>query len=123
MILRLGAALALLAVAAGAFGAHALKAHLSSEAMDWYHTAVLYQFIHALALLCLAGLAKPPPAPSMLRHAGWVLFAGVVIFSGSLYALALGAPRAWGMVTPVGGVALLVGWAMVAFAAGKPPSN
>jgi uncharacterized membrane protein YgdD (TMEM256/DUF423 family) len=120
---RLGAALAFLAVAAGAFGAHGLKARLSFEAMDWYRTAVLYQFFHALALLSLAGFAKPLLASGLIRKAGWILFAGVIIFSGSLYALALGAPRALGMVTPIGGMALLVGWAMLAFAAGKWPSD
>ena len=122
-LLRLGAVLALLAVAAGAFGAHALKEQLSFEAMEWYRTAASYQFFHALALLCLAGFAKSSPASCMIRQAGWVLFGGVIVFSGSLYALALGAPRALGMVTPIGGVALLAGWAMVAFAAGKPPAS
>ena len=94
----------------GAFGAHALKAHLNAEALSIWQTAVQYHFWHALALLTV-GLAGPG---SWFKAAGWLFFAGVLLFSGSLYALAFGAPV--GMVTPLGGVALILGW--LAFAVG-----
>jgi uncharacterized membrane protein YgdD (TMEM256/DUF423 family) len=101
------------AVMLGAFGAHALKAQLSAEAHSIWQTAVQYHFWHALALLAvgLAGTAR------WFKVAGWLLIAGVFLFSGSLYALALGAPRGLGMVTPLGGVALILGWLAFAVAA------
>jgi len=101
------AALGTLAVVLGAFGAHALRGELDAGAMQIWHTAVEYQFWHALALLGLAG------APvSRWRLAASIAFgAGVLLFCGSLYALALGAPRWIGAVTPVGGLALIAGWA------------
>ena len=95
----------------GAFGAHALKARLSAEALSVWQTAVQYHFWHALALLALAGSGP------WFKAAGWLLLGGVLIFSGSLYALALGAPRALGMVAPIGGVALILGWIAFAVAA------
>lgn len=97
------------AVMAGAFGAHALRDRLGPDAMAIWHTAVDYQFWHALALLGIASLARQQDAA--LR---WVLrafVAGTLIFSGSLYALALGAPRLIGLLTPLGGLAFLAGWA------------
>ena len=96
------------AVLAGAFGAHALRDRLGPDAMAVWHTAVDYQFWHALALLGIASLAREDDAA--LR---WVLRAfvvGILIFSGSLYALALGAPRLTGLLTPLGGLAFLTGW-------------
>ena len=97
----------------GAFGAHALTAQLSAEALSIWQTAVQYHFWHALALLAVA-LAGPGPG---FKLAGWLLIAGLLLFSGSLYALALGAPRVVGMVTPLGGVALILGWLAFAVAA------
>lgn len=97
------------AVLAGAFGAHALRDRLGADAMAIWHTAVDYQFWHALALLGITSLAR-----SEDRSLGWALrcfVAGIVIFSGSLYALALGAPRLIGLLTPFGGLAFLAGWA------------
>lgn len=94
------------AVVLGAFGAHALRDSLGAAALQIWHTAVEYQFWHALALLAVAA------APSARwRAVGATAFAtGIVLFSGSLYALALGAPRALGIVTPFGGIALIAGW-------------
>lgn len=96
----------------GAFGAHALKARLDGEALSIWQTAVQYHFWHALALL-----ATPQLAGAWAKTSGWLFVGGVVLFSGSLYALALGAPRAFGMVTPIGGVALILGWLAFAVAA------
>ena len=95
----------------GAFGAHALKTQLSAEALSIWHTAVQYHFWHALALLAVALAGSGP----WFKAAGWLFFAGVLLFSGSLYALAFGAPV--GMVTPLGGLALILGWLAFAVAA------
>jgi len=104
-------------VALGAFGAHALKSRLSPELHAVYQTAVQYHFWHALALVAVA-LAWPHfPDNPWLRAAGWLFFAGVVLFSGSLYALALGAPRSIGLATPVGGLCFILGWLAMASAA------
>ena len=96
------------AVLAGAFGAHALRNRLGPEAIALWHTAVDYQFWHALALLGIACLSNQS-AP-VLRWATRTLIAGILLFSGSLYALALGAPRMTGMLTPLGGLAFVIGW-------------
>ena len=104
--------LAALAVALGAFGAHGLKARLSADMLAVWHTAVQYHAWHALGLLAV-GLSGDGP---WLRAAGALLIAGVALFAGSLYGLALGAPRALGMVTPIGGAAFIFGW--IAFAIG-----
>jgi uncharacterized membrane protein YgdD (TMEM256/DUF423 family) len=103
-------------VALGAFGAHALKARLSADAQALWQTAVQYHIWHALGVLAV-GLAAPYMAGLWLRAAGWLLLLGIVLFSGSLYALALGAPRAAGMVTPFGGLAFILGWLAFAIAA------
>lgn len=103
---------AALAVALGAFGAHGLKARLSSEMLAVWQTAVQYHAWHALGLLAVGFLS-----PSIWsKVAGGLLAAGIVLFSGSLYALALGAPRFFGAVTPLGGLAFILGW--LAFAVG-----
>jgi len=103
----IAAAFGALAVMLGAFGAHALGTRLDAASLQTWHTAVDYQFWHALALL---GLASAPV--SRWRLAASIAFcAGILLFCGSLYALALGAPRWIGAVTPVGGLALIAGWA------------
>ena len=105
----LGAVSALLAVAAGAFGAHALRSRLSADLLAAFETGARYQMYHALALLLVAWAATRWPGPPV-RAAGWLFVAGTVIFSGSLYVLALTGARALGAVTPVGGLAFLAGW-------------
>jgi uncharacterized membrane protein YgdD (TMEM256/DUF423 family) len=115
-IATVGAALGGLTVAFGAFGAHALKDRLSAQEAAWFEKAVHYQGLHALALLAVA-LASAPAPRRAWTVAAVALVAGVVLFSGSLYAMALGAPTALGAVTPVGGVAFLVGWTAMAVAA------
>jgi len=109
------AALGASAVALGAFGVHALQGRLDEAALHVWHTAVEYQFWHALALLGVCALA-PARESRAGRAAGIAFVAGTAIFSGSLYALALGAPRWFGMITPFGGLALIGGWVLLGFA-------
>lgn len=112
----LGSTFGFLAVAAGAFGAHALRARLAPESLAVFETAARYQMYHALAILFAAWVAsRAPSGPAVL--AGWLFAAGVVLFSGSLYALALTGARFFGAVTPLGGLAFLAGWASLAVAA------
>ncbi len=110
IFLALGGVYAALAVAVGAFGAHGLGDRLTIESLAVYQTGVQYHFWHALGLLAVGLLCRQLPESAWLRSAGWLLAAGVVLFSGSLYALALGAPRSLGIVTPFGGVAFMLGW-------------
>jgi len=111
-VVALGATLAGLAVAAGAFGAHALKEAVSPERLDVFDTAVRYQMMHALALLLLAALSDDR-LERPLRLAAALFVTGIVLFSGSLYALVLADLPALGAVTPLGGVLFLVGWGVV----------
>lgn len=118
----LGAGFALLAVAAGAFGAHALRARLAPDALAIFETAARYQMAHALALLATAWAAVRWPG-RLVAAAGWLFVLGILLFCGSLYALALSGLRALGMVTPVGGVAFIAGWACLAAAALRAPRS
>jgi uncharacterized membrane protein YgdD (TMEM256/DUF423 family) len=104
-----------LATIFGAFGAHALKAQLSPDRLQVYETAVRYHFFHALGLLGIGLALRFMDVPSV-RWAAVLMIAGIVLFSGSLYALTFGAPRPFGIVTPIGGVALIAGW--ICFAVG-----
>jgi uncharacterized membrane protein YgdD (TMEM256/DUF423 family) len=117
LALTLAASLLLVAVAAGAFGAHALKATLSPEAQAVYQTAVQYQFWHALGLLGVAILLTLRPANGSLAVAAWLLVTGTLLFSGSLYLLAITGMRGLGAVTPFGGLAWIGAWAMLIRAA------
>ncbi|HVH09334.1 MAG TPA: DUF423 domain-containing protein [Gemmatimonadales bacterium] len=109
----LGAVAGFIAVGAGAFGAHALRARLTSDQLAAFETGVRYQMYHALALFVVAWATTRWPGPPV-RMAGWLLVAGILIFSGSLYALALTGARGLGALTPVGGLALLAGWIALA---------
>jgi uncharacterized membrane protein YgdD (TMEM256/DUF423 family) len=102
-------------VALGAFGAHGLRKTLSPEMMSVYQTGVLYQLVHGVALLAV-GLALRQYGGSLLAGAGWALLLGTVLFSGSLYVLSISSIRYIGIVTPLGGVAFIVGWALFFFA-------
>ncbi|PYO98745.1 MAG: DUF423 domain-containing protein [Gemmatimonadetes bacterium] len=106
----LGAVSAFVAVAAGAFGAHALRALLPPDQLAAFETGARYQMYHALALLLVAWAVTRWPVPAV-RLAGWLFVAGTIVFSGSLYALGLTGVRALGAVTPVGGLCFLAGWA------------
>jgi len=107
----LGVAGILLALATifGAFGAHTLKGHVSPDRLEVYETAVKYHFFHALGLLGI-GLTLRFVDARAVRWAAILILIGIVLFSGSLYALTFGAPRAFGIVTPFGGLALIAGW-------------
>lgn len=118
----IAALLLLLAVAAGAFGAHALRARLAPEQLAIFHTAVQYQFWHALGLLAIGVLLRTSQGDRRLGAAAWFLVVGVVLFCGSLYVIALTGARTLGIVTPIGGVALLAGWAALAGSALRRPA-
>lgn len=120
LFFSLGAVSGLVAVAAGAFGAHALRARLDPSALAVFETGARYQMYHALALIAVAWAAARWPGPWPGR-AGWLFVAGTLLFSGSLYALALSGIRALGAVTPFGGVAFLAGWLCLALAARQSP--
>lgn len=119
--LIIGGIAALLGVMMGAFGAHSLKKSLSADLMSAFETAVQYHFYHALGLLIVGLLAYRFPESTYLRWSGWLMVAGMVLFSGSLYALAVSGIRWLGAITPVGGTALIAAWAMLIAALLKTP--
>lgn len=110
----------IIAVGAGAFGAHGLKRVLGPEMLAVWQTGVLYHLIHALGLLAVAWLATRYSS-GLLPAAGWLMFAGIVLFSGSLYLLAGTGTRILGAITPLGGVAFLLSWALIAWAVWRHP--
>ena len=112
----LGALLAALAVAAGAFGTHVLRGPLPPERLEVYETAARYHMYHALALLAVSWAVDRWPRARAPRLAGWLFVAGIVLFAGSLYVLSLSGTRWLGAVTPFGGVAFLAGWLALAWA-------
>jgi uncharacterized membrane protein YgdD (TMEM256/DUF423 family) len=103
----------LIAVAAGAFGAHALRERLSPEYLAVFETAARYQMYHALALIAAAWASTRWPGP-VIQWSGWLFIIGTVLFSGSLYALALSGARWLGAITPLGGLAFMAGWLCLA---------
>jgi uncharacterized membrane protein YgdD (TMEM256/DUF423 family) len=112
----IGAFLLAAAVALGAFGAHGLKGRLDEYAMSVYEKAVFYHFIHALGILVVAAMSRAgalPPASE--TRVAWLLFIGILIFSGSLYALAVSGVRVLGAITPIGGIAFIAGWVLLGF--------
>jgi len=112
----LGALSALVSVAAGAFGAHALRSRLAPDLLAVFETGARYQMVHALGLLAVAWVGARWPGQAAAL-AGWLFVAGTVVFSGSLYLLALTGVRWLGAVTPLGGAAFLAGWLALAWAA------
>ncbi len=121
LFLGLGASSGALAVMLGALGAHALKARLEPSALSAFETAVTYHFFHSIGL-CIVALwirSAAGGTSSAAFFAGCAFLAGIVLFSGSLYGLALGGPRWLGPVTPLGGLAFIAGWIALAFAAFK----
>jgi uncharacterized membrane protein YgdD (TMEM256/DUF423 family) len=114
--LLIGALAAFVAVMLGAFGAHGLRNRLSAEMLAVFETGVRYQMYHALAMLFVAAMAARFDG-WLVRGAGWLFAAGIVLFSGSLYALALTGVTTLGAVTPIGGLAFLAGWALLIVAA------
>lgn len=121
LFLALAAVSGFVAVGLGAFAAHGLRERLAPDLLAIFEVGVRYQMYHALALGGVAlALDRWPTSP--LVAAGWSFFVGSVIFSGSLYVLVLSGQRWWGAITPVGGVAFLLGWALVAWAAASSRS-
>lgn len=114
LFLILGAVNAFLSVGLGAFGAHGLKARLTSDLLAVYKTGVEYHFYHALGLLAVGLVAAQFPQSALVRGSGWAMLAGIVVFSGSLYILSITGIRWLGAITPIGGVAFLVAWALLA---------
>lgn len=112
----IGCGFALLGVATGAFGAHALQTRLTPERLATYEVAVRYQMYHALALLAVAWAATRWPG-GPVHAAGWLFVFGIVVFSGTVYALALGGPRWLGAVTPIGGLSFMLAWGLLAWTA------
>ena len=116
-VLALGAVFMLLGVAAGAFGAHALRSRIAPDLLAVFQTGVQYHLVHAVALVALGALWIARPDVAGLGLVALLLAVGIVVFSGSLYALALTGVRGFGAVTPLGGVAWLVAWALLAWRA------
>ena len=115
---QLAAALLALATILGALGAHALRPRLTSDHYEVLQTALHYQYFHSLGLLGLGLLLDRVPVNN-LRIAGWLLFAGILLFSGSLYLIIAGAPRIVGVFTPIGGLALIAAWCLAALTLGR----
>ena len=114
-----GASLTGLGVVLGAFGAHGLRPKLDSQALEWFQTGLNYHFIHSVSLLALSLIliwlrtTTLPPSSGYLPHAAVAFIVGIILFSGSLYLMALGAPRALGMVAPLGGLSFILGWVLI----------
>ncbi|HEY8530288.1 MAG: hypothetical protein BAA01_13535 [Bacillus thermozeamaize] len=112
--LTLGSILMAIGVAMGAFGAHALKNRLQPKEMTTFKTGVQYHLVHALGLIAAGIVAGQEPDDGMIQAAGWLLLAGIVLFSGSLYVLSVKKIRWLGPVTPLGGLSFIVGWVLLA---------
>ena len=118
---RIGAVVGFLAVGMGAFGAHSLSDRLKAlGTLANYETAAQYQMYHALALVAVGLLSLAGRSGKALSVAGWGFLVGTILFSGSLYILSLTGNKRLGMITPIGGVALLIGWLALAVATGRP---
>lgn len=105
-----------LSVALGAFGAHILEDQVTQEMMDIFSLGNDYQMIHSLGLLLIGLLMKYLPSQTLLKWSGWLLIVGILIFSGSLYILAITGVHILGAITPFGGFAFIVGWLLLAYA-------
>ncbi len=116
LFITLAAILGGLSVAAGAFATHALKTRLSDRALEIFETAARYQMYHAIALLVVALLLSRSESQPALVATGWAFIVGIIIFSGSLYALSLTDIKILGAITPLGGAAFIVGWLCLAYA-------
>lgn len=115
IFLTLGAVNAFLCVALGAFGAHSLKQTLSTDMLAVYQTGVQYHFYHALGLIAVGLVLFQFPTSRLVAFSGWLMLAGIVLFSASLYILSLTGIRGLGVITPFGGLSFLTGWALFAY--------
>jgi len=123
LILSLASLSGLTAVVLGAFGAHGLRGQLTDRMLEAYQTAVQYQFVHTLVLLAVALLIIRYGSRRSLVVAACAFLAGIIMFSGSLYLMALGAPRWMGPVTPIGGISFMVGWGSLFWYAWRLPDS
>lgn len=119
LFLILGAANAAVAVMLGAFGAHGLEGKLSERMLEVYKTGVQYHMYHAIGLLAVGLVAGKITGSGQLHWAGWLMFIGIILFSGSLYALSTTGISKLGIITPFGGVAFIAGWVLLIVAAAK----
>jgi uncharacterized membrane protein YgdD (TMEM256/DUF423 family) len=119
LFLIIGAIYAMLAVVLGAFGAHGLEGKISEKYLEVWKTGVQYQMFHAMGLFVIAFLLSKFPQSSLLTASGWIMFAGIVLFSGSLYVLSTSGIKVLGAITPLGGVAFIVAWILIVVAAVK----
>jgi len=122
LFLLLGGVNAALVVVLGAFGAHVLKSRISSDMMAVYQTATLYHAIHALGLIAVGIVTVWLPGSAYLRASGWAMFAGIFLFSGSLYLVSTAGVRWLGAITPIGGVAFIGAWILFCVAVLKAPN-
>ena len=119
VLLFSGALCGFLSVAIGAFAAHGLKGYLSVQAMGWMHTGVQYQMFHSIMICLLAMACMRWPDIRPLRLAGYCMLVGIVLFSGSLYLMALTQVKQLGIITPLGGIGFLLGWFVIMLASLK----
>lgn len=119
VFLIIGAINAALAVGLGAFGAHGLESRLSERMLDTFKTGVQYHMYHALGLIGIALVADKLQSAGLINWAGWLMFAGIVLFSGSLYVLSLSGIKVLGAITPFGGLAFITAWILLVVAAFK----
>ena len=119
IFLLLGSVNAALAVGLGAFGAHGLRSRLSEDLLSTYQTGVQYHFYHALGLFAVALVASLLPDSALVKWSGWLMLAGILLFSGSLYLLSITGIRWLGAITPLGGVAFISAWLLLAVAVAK----
>jgi uncharacterized membrane protein YgdD (TMEM256/DUF423 family) len=118
LFIILGAINAFLAVALGAFAAHGLEGKISAKYLETWQTGVTYQMFHAAGLLVIGILAGKLSSP-LINWSGWLMFAGIILFSGSLYVLSVSGIKILGAITPIGGVSFLVAWVLLIIAASK----
>lgn len=116
LFLIIGSIAMAFAVGLGAFGAHGLKEMLSDEMLEIFETGVKYHFYHAIGLLVIGLVAQLMPSSSLLQWSGWLMLAGIIIFSGSLYILSISGIRWMGAITPIGGLCFIVAWVLLALA-------
>jgi uncharacterized membrane protein YgdD (TMEM256/DUF423 family) len=119
LFLLVGSIAMALAVALGAFGAHGLKNMLTDEMLDIFETGVKYHFYHAIGLLVIGLVVQYMSESLLLQWSGWMMIAGILVFSGSLYILSIAGIRWMGAITPIGGLCFIISWILLALAAWK----
>lgn len=113
LFIIIGAINAFLAVSLGAFGAHALEGKIEPKYLEVWKTGVTYQMFHALGIIAIGIISRNVPATSLLSWSGWLMFIGIILFSGSLYVLSTSGIKVLGAITPLGGVSFLISWVLL----------